>query len=146
MHMNVCFKYFSLSVLFKHNSWNKNIIKTLQLRSYCWCCHLWTETNIHGFSDYAVRLWYKICLISFLKVPLFFSPFTTCKLTETASNLSGWHWYWPLWLESTWVKMAEDSKVNNSFLFEKSLELLESGTICQSSDNGVPSRYLKKKS
>ena len=90
-------------------------------------------------------LYHVICLISFSKVPLFFSPFTTCKLTETASNLSGWHWYWPLWLESTWVKMAEDSKVNNSFLFEKSLELLESGTICQSSDNGVPSRYLKKK-
>ena len=77
-----------------------------------------------------------------------FSPLTTCKLTETASNLSGWHSYWPLWLESTLAKIAKDSKVNNFFLFllEKSLELSESGTICQSSDNGVPSRYLKKAS
>ena len=79
MHMNVCFKYFSLSVLFKHNSWNKNIIKTLQLRSYCWCCHLWTETNIHGFSDYAVRLWYNLSDIVF-ESPLIFLTFHNMQI------------------------------------------------------------------
>ena len=97
-------------------------------------------------NDTLVKLKVLFFFLYFSPSNCFFSPLTTCKLTETASNLSGWHSYWPLWLESTLAKIAKDSNVNNFFLFllEKSLELSESGTICQSSDNGVPSRYLKK--